>query len=885
MNQNNGANSTPHFYTTASEKALELLSSSTDGLTDKQVSEARAKYGTNELAEGKKKSILIMFLEQFKDLMIIILLAASLISGFLGEISDTIIILTVVIINAILGVTQESKAEKALSALKKMSSPYSKVKRNGETALIKSEEIVPGDIVYLEAGDIVPADIRLIESASLKIEEAALTGESVPSEKNTIPVESEDTPLGDRKNMAFSGSSVTYGRGFGVVTATGMATEVGKIAGMLTVSEAELTPLQIKLKELGKILTVGILIIAAVIFAVGVLRGHYYLEMILVAISLSVAAIPEGLPAIVTIVLAIGVQKMAKRNAIIRKLPAVETLGSTQIICSDKTGTLTQNRMTVKEVFFNGTLVENPDNKFSGAEFDTFIKIMMLCNDSKVTRGSNNEPEFVGDPTETALVSFSGLYRYDKYSLEEQMQRVGELPFDSDRKLMTTINKAEDRYMVMTKGAPDVLLSRCKYILTDGQIKPLTAELKERIADANSAMAKKALRVLAMAYKEADQPPKEPSAEILEQNLIFSGLVGMIDPPRPEVKKAVEVCRGAGIRPIMITGDHRDTAAAIAKELKIIFDESEVITGSELDKISDEAFAKDVVRYSVYARVSPEHKVRIVKAWRALGRIVAMTGDGVNDAPALKAADIGVGMGITGTEVSKGVSDMVLADDNFATIVYAVREGRKIYSNIRKAIQFLLSANLGEVCTLFVATMLNWEILLPIHILWINLVTDTFPAIALGMEAAESNAMNHPPRKAHSSVLAEGVGTNIVYQGILEGGLTLLVYYLGTLWYGHSIAMTMAFANLGLIQLFHSFNVRSNTASIFRLGFISNKYLFGANLLSGLLMIMVIIIPGINTVFKVQYLNLGQWAIVLISSFSIILIVDLIKLVRRTVDK
>lgn len=885
MDQSNNTNSTMKFYTTTSEKTLEILGSSTNGLTDKQVLASREKYGSNELREGKKKPVLIMFLEQFKDLMIIILLAASVVSGLLGEISDTVIILTVVIINAILGVTQESKAEKALAALKKMSSPYSKVKRNGETALVRSEEIVPGDIVYLEAGDIVPADIRLIQSASLKIEEAALTGESVPSEKNTLPVESEDTPLGDRKNMAFSGSSVTYGRGFGVVTGTGMETEVGKIAGMLAVTEAELTPLQIKLKELGKILTIGILIIAAVIFAVGVLRGHQYLEMTLVAISIAVAAIPEGLPAIVTIVLAIGVQKMAKRNAIIRKLPAVETLGSTQIICSDKTGTLTQNKMTVKEVFFNGTHVDNPDNKLQGPEFDNFIKIMMLCNDTKVTRGNGDAQELVGDPTETALVSFGGLYNYDKYVLEDQMERVSELPFDSDRKLMTTINKAGSSFMVMTKGAPDILLSRCKFILSDGQVKPLTEELKKKIAGANSAMATKALRVLAMAYKETDHVPAEPSSEILEQDLIFSGLVGMIDPPRPEVKKAVEVCRGAGIRPIMITGDHRDTAAAIAKELKIIFDESEVITGSELDKISEEDFAKDVIKYSVYARVSPEHKVRIVKAWRASGKIVAMTGDGVNDAPALKAADIGVGMGITGTEVSKGVSDMVLADDNFATIVYAVREGRKIYSNIRKAIQFLLSANLGEVVTLFVATMLNWEILLPIHILWINLVTDTFPAIALGMEAAESNTMTQPPRKAHNSVMAEGVGINIVYQGILEGGLTLLIYYLGNIWFGHSVAMTMAFANLGLIQLFHSFNVRSNTTSIFKLGFISNKYLLGANILSGLLMVLVIILPGINSAFKVQHLTLEQWVMVLISSFSIIVIVEIVKLIGNGIKK
>lgn len=886
MNQGNESGKSRSFYSLEADKALELLRSSKEGLTNQQAVESRAKYGSNELQEGKKKPLIVMFLEQFKDLMIIILLVASIVSGFIGELSDTFIILLVIIINAILGVTQESKAEKALAALKKMSSPFSKVKRNGEVTLIKSEEIVPGDIVYLEAGDIVPADIRLIESASLKMEEAALTGESVPSEKNTLPVESDDTPLGDRKNMAFSGSSVTYGRGYGVVTHTGMSTEVGKIAGMLTVEEAEMTPLQVKLKELGKILTVGILVIAAVIFGVGVLRGHEYLEMILVSISLAVAAIPEGLPAIVTIVLAIGVQKMAKRNAIIRKLPAVETLGSTQIICSDKTGTLTQNKMTVKEVYFNGASHEDLNRELSGKDFETFLKIMVLCNDSKVSTGEGDEPVLVGDPTETALISYGQIYDFDKTELDAEMPRLGELPFDSERKLMTTVNRIDGGPKVLTKGAPDVLIERCRFILLNGEVLPLTEELKNEIRGANSEMAKKALRVLAMAYREIDKVPSEPKSEILERELIFSGLVGMIDPPRPEVKDAVEVCRNAGIRAVMITGDHRDTAAAIAKELNLIKDDSQVITGSELDKISEEAFASDVTKYCVYARVSPEHKVRIVKAWRGQNRVVAMTGDGVNDAPALKAADIGVGMGITGTEVSKGVSDMVLADDNFATIVYAVKEGRKIYSNIRKAIQFLLSANLGEVLTLFIATMLNWEILLPIHILWINLVTDTFPAIALGIEEAESDVMRQPPRKANNSVLAEGVGTGILYQGIFEGAITLLVYALATMRYdsgihGHQVAMTMAFATLGLIQLFHSFNIRSSKVSIFKLGFTSNKYLLAANIISGLLLILVIILPGVNDIFRVQHLNLEQWAIVFAASFSIIIFVEIVKIFKR----
>lgn len=874
-------NQEKNFYNLSPDEALNALDSKKSGLTDAEVTERLSKYGKNELEEGKKKSIIMMFLQQFKDLMIIILLVASVISGVLGELTDTFIILAVVIINAVLGVFQESKAEKALEALKKMSSPNSKVSRNGEAKVIKSEELVPGDIVFLEAGDFVPADMRLIESASLKIEEAALTGESVPSEKNLDAVESIDTPLGDRKNMAYSGSSVTYGRGCGVVTATGMKTEVGKIAGMLSKEENEETPLQRKLSELGKFLTIGIIAIAVFIFIVGVVNGHEYLEMFLTAVSLAVAAIPEGLPAIVTIVLALGVQKMSKRNAIIRKLPAVETLGCTEIICSDKTGTLTQNKMTVKEAFFNNTLVSANEVRAEATDFDTFIEIMTLCNDSKLSF-DRDASKLVGDPTETALITFGLDKGFSKIDLDKEMPRKEEIPFDSDRKLMTTINNINGKLRVLTKGAPDVLLDRCKFILLNGEIIPITKEHIDAVKNANSNMAKKALRVLAMAFKEVPNIPENMSPDHVEQDLVFSGLIGMIDPPREEVKDAVRVCREAGIRPVMITGDHRDTAAAIAKELNIISDESQVITGSELDKISEKDFSDKVTNYSVYARVSPEHKVRIVKAWRERGKIVAMTGDGVNDAPALKASDIGVGMGITGTDVSKGVSDMVLSDDNFATIVYAVEEGRKIYSNIRKAIQFLLSANLGEVLTLFVATMLNWTILLPIHILWINLVTDTFPALALGVEKAEKDIMQQPPRKAKSSIFSDGVGVKIAYQGILEGAITLFVFYLANKLYNHpTTSITMAFATLGLIQLAHSFNVRSNTKSIFQIGLASNPYLLLANLVSGLLLVLVIILPGVNDIFKVDHLTLAQWGIVIAASFSIIPIVEIVKFVRN----
>ena len=869
------------YHTAALEETYKLLNSESEGLKSKEASVRLAKYGKNELAEGKKKTLLIKFLEQFKNVMVIVLLIAAIISGVMGELTDTIIIMFVVVLNAVLGVVQENKAEKALEALKSMSKPFAKVKRDGQVVQLKSDEIVPGDIILVEAGDFIPADMRLIQVASLKIEEAALTGESVPVDKNTESIEKSDIVIGDRKNMAYLGSSVTYGRGTGIVTATGMKTEVGEIANYLAANDTDETPLQKKLAELGKVLSIGVLVIAFIVFMAGVLQGRDYLEMFLTAVSLAVAAIPEGLPAIVTILLALGVQKMSRRNAIIRKLPAVETLGSTEIICSDKTGTLTQNKMTVRELYVNSKNISASDAQKHMSDLELSIQIMTLCNDSRMFRDPESRNSISGDPTETALVSFAADNGKMKYDLDEQYPRSEEIPFDSDRKLMTTIHKIGDTYRIMTKGAPDILVGRCTYIASNGSLKPVSKEDHARIKSANSNMASKALRVLAVAYRDIPAVPENMEPSEIESNLVFAGLIGMIDPPRLEVKEAVRVCREAGIRPIMITGDHRDTAAAIAKELHIITDDSEVLTGSELNKIGKEEFIKNVSKYSVYARVSPEHKVRIVSAWKSNGKIVAMTGDGVNDAPALKTSDIGIGMGITGTDVAKGVSDMVLADDNFATIVLAVEEGRKIYSNIRKTIQFLLSANMGEVFTLFLATMLNWTILLPIHILWINLVTDSLPALALGVEKAEKDIMKQKPLKSNTSIFSEGMGFNILYQGFIEGTITLLIYYFATRLYSHEVAVTMAFVTLGLIQLTHSMNVRSTTKSIFQVGVFANKYLLGAIALSAFLQVIVVLVPFLNDIFRVTPLNIEQWLIVIGASLAIIPIVEIVKVFQR----
>ncbi|HCC08149.1 MAG TPA: ATPase [Clostridiales bacterium] len=859
--------------------------SNSNGLTQMEAESRIVEYGKNQLDEGKRKTLLGKYLDQFKDFMVIVLIVAGVISGALGELTDMGIILVVVIINAVLGVIQENKAEKALEALKKMSSPQVKVKRNGEVEKIDTENLVFGDLVLVEAGDFIPADMRIIEIANLKIDESALTGESVPVEKSVSKLENADVVIGDRINMAYSGSIVTYGRGLGVVTGTGMNTEVGKIAKKISDTEDNQTPLQMNLDKMGKMLSIAVLIIAALIFVVGILNGRDTFEMFLTSVSLAVAAIPEGLPAVITIVLAIGVQKMAKKNAIIRKLAAVETLGSTEIICSDKTGTLTQNKMTVKEVYINRQMLEAKDIEGNHEHVREFIHVMTLCNDSKVVNSEENTIKLLGDPTETALISFAHEKGFNKNELDNISKRVDEIPFDSDRKLMTTIHGDDASFKIMTKGAPDVLLQRCTKILVNGEIENLSEDILKEINSSNKMMASKALRVLAFAYNKIEIMPEDMTSMKVENDLVFVGLVGMIDPPREEAKEAIRECKSAGIRAIMITGDHKDTAVAIAKELGIITDESEAITGTELDKISDKDFLKLVTKYSVYARVSPEHKVRIVETWQKNGRIVAMTGDGVNDAPALKTADIGVGMGITGTDVSKSVSNMVLADDNFATIVYAVKEGRKIYSNITKTIQFLLSSNLGEVVTLFLATMLNWVVLFPIHILWINLVTDSLPALALGVEKSEKDVMKQKPRKADSSFWSNGVGFNIIYQGISKGLITLSVYYIGDKLYSHEVAMTMTFITLGLIQLTHSINVRSNKKSIFEIGLFSNMYLIWAILITAFLQIIVVVVPPIAKIFKVVPLNFEQWSIVLLASFAIIPIVEIVKIVVRSIDK
>ncbi len=878
------------FYSQTDSEVLKAMDTTVDGLSSEEAKKRLSQYGPNELDEGKKKTMFQKFMEQFKDLMILVLLVAAVISAAVShEIVDAAIILAVVIINAIMGVVQEAKAEEAIESLREMSTPNANVLRDGHTITIKSDELVPGDIVLLEAGDVVPADMRLVEVNSMKIEEAALTGESVPVEKELVVLEGTEIGIGDRINMAFSNSNVTYGRGKGIVVNTGMNTEVGKIAGMLAQADETETPLKNNLNHLGKFLTAAIVVIAVVMYFVGTLfNDTSWSDMLLTSISLAVAAIPEGLPAIVTIILALGTQVMAKRNAVIRKLPAVETLGSTDIIASDKTGTLTLNQMTVEKLYTN-------DRQYSSSqhipEDNMALKIMNYANDTKIAQDGS----LIGDPTETALVQFGNNQGFNVTAKVQEQPRVAEIPFDSERKLMTTIHKeAEGRYLVAVKGAPDVLLGRASKVQIFDEIKPMTNKEEQTILENNKDMAKQALRVLGMAYKYVDAIPESLESDIVENDLIFAGLVGMIDPERSEAADAVRVAREAGIRPIMITGDHRDTAEAIAGRLGIIQpgDDAAVLTGAELNQMSDEEFARNVEKYSVYARVSPEHKVRIVKAWQKEGKVVAMTGDGVNDAPALKQADIGIGMGITGTEVSKGASDMVLADDNFATIVVAVEEGRKVFSNIQKAVQYLLAANLGEVLTLFLATLWGWDTLLPIHLLWINLVTDTFPAIALGMEPAEKDLMEHKPRGRNSNLFSGGVLSSIIYQGLLEAATVLFVYWSAIQWpvhegYDaiHADALTMAFATLGLMQLFHAFNVKSVHQSLFKVGPFRNKTFNWAILLSFALMMVIIIVPGLNDIFRVAHLDLYQWGIVLGSSFAIIPIVEIVKAIQRAMGK
>lgn len=879
------------FYTQGKDETLDELQSSREGLSTAEAQKRLDEYGHNELEESQKRCLLAKFLDQFKDLMIIILLVAAALSvvteGSEG-LTDALIILAVVILNAAFGVYQEGQAEAAIEALKDMSSQIARVRRNGHIVEIDSRELVPGDIVMLEAGDVVPADMRLLEAASLKIEEAALTGESVPVEKDLSVEVAADAGIGDRVNMAYQNSNVTYGRGSGVVVNTGMYTEVGKIADMLANADETDTPLKQNLNQLSKVLTYLVVAIAIVTFIVGVfVRGESPIEGLMTSVALAVAAIPEGLPAIVTIVLSMGTTTLAKRNSIVRKLPAVETLGSTEIIASDKTGTLTMNQMTVEKVYTNGELQSAASDIASD---NNTLRIMNFANDTKIDPNG----KLIGDPTETALVQFGLDHSFDIREALVEEPRVAELPFDSERKLMSTIHKeADGKYFVAVKGAPDQLLKRVTRIEENGQVRDITAEEKEGILAVNKDLARKALRVLMMAYKYVSEVPALES-DIIESDLIFSGLVGMIDPERPEAAKAVAVAKEAGIRPIMITGDHQDTAEAIAKRLGIIEDDGQdhVFTGAELNELSDEEFQKVFKQYSVYARVSPEHKVRIVKAWQNEGKVVAMTGDGVNDAPSLKTADIGIGMGITGTEVSKGASDMVLADDNFATIIVAVEEGRKVFSNIQKSIQYLLSANMAEVFTIFFATLFGWDVLQPVHLLWINLVTDTLPAIALGVEPAEPGVMSHKPRGRKSNFFDGGVMGAIIYQGIFQTVLVLGVYGWALMFPEHATnrmvhedALTMAFATLGLIQLVHAFNVKSVYQSIFTVGAFKNRTFNWAIPIAFLLLMITIVVPGFNDLFHVSHLSATQWLAVIIGSSLMVVLTEIVKAIQRVLGQ
>ncbi len=876
------------FYCEDENKVLSAVQSSKEGLTATEAAKRLEQNGKNKLAAAKGKSILMRFLEQLADPMIIILLVAALISGVLAAVEnesfvDVIIILAVVIVNAVLGVYQESKAEKAIEALQEMSAATSKVLRDGKVQIVHSEDLVVGDIILLEAGDAVPADARILENASLKVEEAALTGESVPVTKFIDIINlrdgEKDVPLGDRKNMLYMGSTVVYGRGTAVVTATGMDTEMGKIAGALQQAESGDTPLQRKLHQLSKILTWLVLGICIVVFGVQVIRAGNFsfnetvLPSFMVAVSLAVAAIPEGLAAVVTVVLSMGVTNMSRRNAIIRRLTAVETLGCAQIICSDKTGTLTQNKMTVVDHF--------------GEDEKQLASAMALCCDAELDKEGN----VTGEPTEAALVVWADKLGMKKYDLKVSAPRSGEAPFDSGRKMMSTVHKTDGTYVQYTKGAPDVVIGKCTHYLEGGKAVPMTEEYKASILAANKAMADKALRVLACAMRVWGSEPANYEAEHLEEDLCFVGLSGMIDPVRPEVKDAIVECRGAGIRPIMITGDHIDTAVAIAKELGIITEDTYAISGAQLNEMSGEEFEQKFMQISVYARVQPEHKTRIVNAWKKAGYVTAMTGDGVNDAPSIKSADIGVGMGITGTDVTKNVADMVLTDDNFATIVGAVEEGRRIYDNIRKAIQFLLGSNMSEVLSIFFATLLGFTILKPVHLLWINLVTVCFPALALGTEKAEPNIMRRKPRDAKAGIFSGGMGVDIAYQGVLVTILTIFSYFVGHFvesgnWEIANSAhgMTMAFLTMSMAEIFHSFNMRSQRGSIFTLHS-QNKILLFAGLGSLLATTLVCEIPFLANAFGFAPVDFGEYAIAIALGVIVIPIVELVKFFQRKFSK
>ncbi len=842
------------------EVEKELRTNIKTGLGDKDVLIRQDEFGKNKIEEGKKESLLVKFINQFKDFMIIILIIAAIISAVVsylegtGDYFDSIIIIAIVLFNGLMGLIQEAKAEKSIEALKKMSAPVAKVRRNGKVLTVNGEDIVPGDIVILETGCYVPADIRLINTYNLKVEESSLTGETEAVEKDENALfNNQKVPLGDMKNMVFAGTAVVNGHAEGIVTNIGMNTEVGKIASMIITNEAPQTPIQKKLSEVGKVLGIACVVICALIFVIGVIKKISVVEMFMTSVGLAVAAIPEGLPAIVTIILSIAVTKMAKRNAIIRKLPAVETLGSSKVICSDKTGTLTENNMKVVEIIGN-------KNKI--------LEYGALCCNCEI-----NEGVVEGEPTEVAIVKEAVKEKQNKI-----LPRICEIPFDSNRKLMTTVNELENgKYRIITKGAPEILLDICDYYEENNTVHDMNSTFLSKIKNKNEKMAEKALRVLGVAYLDVDIMPKEISADFLEKGLIFEGLIGMIDPPRKGVKEAVLACRRAGIKTVMITGDHITTAKAIAKDLEILRGRELAITGQELDKISDSKLEKEIMNYSVFARVTPEHKVRIVKAFQKTGAVVAMTGDGVNDAPALKKSDIGIAMGRKGTDVAKNAADMILNDDNFVTIVDAVKQGRNIFDNIKKAIHFLIATNIGEIVTIFVGLLLGVKSpLLAVQLLWVNLVTDSLPAIALGLEPPEKDIMNRPPRDSRKSIFADGLMGKIVVEGFMIGMFTILAFFIGNRYYGIEVARTMAFISLGMLELIHSFNVKSEE-SIFKVGLFENKYLVGAFLLGTVLQLGIVFVPTLAEIFKLTQLNTTQWLITIAISIAPIIIVELQK--------
>ncbi|MGB9679059.1 MAG: calcium-translocating P-type ATPase, SERCA-type [Thermoanaerobacteraceae bacterium] len=854
----------------------ELETDDKNGLTQEQINNRLLKYGKNLLKEKKKKSMFSLFIEQFKDFMVLILIIASIVSFSLGETIDASIILFVVILNALLGIIQENNAEKSLEALKKLSQPIAKVIRNGKVIEVEASSLVIGDIVLIEAGNIIPADGRLVETKNLKVDESVLTGESLPVDKVDTVIENINIPLGDRLNLAYMGTTVTYGRGKFVVIATGMDTEMGKVASLIESEKNVKTPLQLKLEELSKYLGIAAILISATIFAIGVLQKRPAFDMFMTGVSLAVAAIPEGLPAIITITLALGVQKMIKKNAIIRKLPAVETLGSTSVICSDKTGTLTQNKMTVVKLYINNRKVDIKEDEVKKEDY-FLLKNAALCTDAFI----DEEGKGIGDPTEVAIVNLlNDVVGLKKTDIEKEFPRVAEIPFDSDRKMMSTIHIMDkEGFRLITKGAPDNIFKRCKYILKDNKMLPFEEIEKNKLNLINEEMGKEALRVLAVAYKDIKEIPENLSSDEMEKDLIFIGLIGMIDPPRMEAKNSVEICKKAGIKPVMITGDHKITASVIAQKLEIFNNNDEAVTGEDLDKISDEELKERIKRISVFARVSPEHKLRIVKAWQKNGAVVAMTGDGVNDAPALKQADIGVAMGITGTDVAKEAADMVLTDDNFATIVTAIKEGRTIFANIKKSIHYLLSCNLGEIFVLFIATILGMPMpLKPVHILWVNLITDSLPALALGFEPPENDIMEKKPRQKGESIFAGGLAYRIPLEGMLIGLTTLIAFIIG-LKQNIETARTMAFAVLTLSQLAQAINVRSDK-SIFRVGLFTNKYMIFAVIVAILLQVILIVTP-LNIIFGLKNINFYDWDIIIAMSVTPLLVMEVVKFFKK----